>query len=253
MVNISDSETEPTMDSPASGEGNENAINGPYVAPLSNGYAPLNIVAINSPPPEFGIYTGVVQENQIRDLYGSISAQARRSVRPRLTPASPLASNRYRSLSTSGANLIRGESSSRSRPPGFSPSAGSSTPVHDPGREFSPISILRFPGNEDTDREENVINDVQNNAAEPVDFPGHDQVHADAHIEGHGNAMDANMVEEAQVGHDFDPPLALGLNLFEEMGDDELLQMIGNSGFVIPEDEACKVAIVDRLRQLDRP
>lgn len=42
-----------------------------------------------------------------------------------------------------------------------------------------------------------------------------------------------------------------GLQLFEDMEDEELIEMIMESGFVVPEDSACRAEIIARLRQMD--
>lgn len=45
---------------------------------------------------------------------------------------------------------------------------------------------------------------------------------------------------------------AFGLNLFEGLDDEDLIQLIRNSGFLVPEDVDTQEEIISRLRQLDQ-
>lgn len=101
---------------------------------------------VTSPTDEFRSRVGDIQDDLIMELYGTLSASANRGNRRRAssltTPGSSVASARYVRRRT-GLSGSRVESSSLSRPPGFSTNlTAQSTPLFAPVTQHSPISVL---------------------------------------------------------------------------------------------------------------
>lgn len=170
-----------------------------------------------------------------------------------VTPGSPMM--QYCFVSCSSLLLSRGETSSGSRPPGFSNGISTpTTPIHGNGRQFSPISVLRIPLDPQVDSamsEEDPSEEVQPEMEgqlgpiqAAVDVPAMDAVN------GPVGAL-PDILAEAPAPNNALP--GLGQMFFGEMDDEQLLDMVRVTGFIVPYDVEVREDIVSRLRQLDQP
>lgn len=242
----------------------QNEVNSPDPRSLANGHCtPIvsnnGATVLDSPPEAFRGSIGGIHDEQVMVLYGTLSARAQRSVRPRrslsnpsLTPGSPVAPGRFISRRIS---VRRGESSSLSCPPGFSCSRSTqSTPVHAQNPQYSPISVLRI--HEQLESPPNnglqVDGEQMRGASLEEEDPDEDPAEEVMALLEQENGIEENADNAVAVNAQLPFP-AVGLQLFEGLDDTELIQMIRDSGFVVPQDSDTQEDIVSRLRQLDRP
>lgn len=227
----------------------------------------LSSPLIPSPPAAFRSFPGELDDDLIVNLYGTLSRSANRSVRRRgsllsspAVPESPVATARHVSRRNGRSSVSRDASSSLSRPPGFS-STALSTPVYNAASRHSPVSVLRLQDADALEDDEDRSADLGgllvegNRDAEPDEvnamMEGNNGNQALANMEGY--VMNQVADDEHNVEQNALPFPAFGLHLFAGLEDEELLQLVRNSGFVVPDDIDCQEDILSRLRQLDEP
>lgn len=119
------------------------------------------------------------------------------------------------------------------------------------------MSEVDSPGRHSGDGENNGILAGQYEDEDPEEDP--EQV--DEPMQGNGGVaihqVDLNILANGHHGEQNNQPApgvpAFRLLLYNGMVDDELLQMVRDSGFVVPVDAESQKDIVSRLRQLDQP